>query len=166
MNKKIKSITITAMMTALIFAVTFFIRIPLLSTGGYLNLGDVIIIVAALLLNNYYSLFAGGVGSALADILSGYSIYAPMTFIIKALVAFFILIMQKNGESRRKFIVGAFLAESAMVILYFFFEFFVFNSKIAIFNVPFNCIQLFVTIIISFLSYKPIIGLRNRIKLR
>ena len=55
---------------------------------GYFNFGDIIIFTAAFLMPDaLYFTAAAGVGSALADFF-GYPIYIPVTFIIKAAVAF------------------------------------------------------------------------------
>ena len=56
---------------------------------GYFNFGDSIIFTAAFLMPDaLYFTAAAGVGSALADLVSGYPLYIPVTFIIKAAVAF------------------------------------------------------------------------------
>jgi len=54
---------------------------------GYINLGDGIVLIASWILPLPYGLIAAGLGSALADLFSGYVVYAPATFIIKALMA-------------------------------------------------------------------------------
>ena len=62
------------------------IRIPT-PLKGYINLGDAIVLLCAFLLPPSYAFFAAGIGSMLADIFSGYAVYAPATFIIKGLMA-------------------------------------------------------------------------------
>jgi uncharacterized membrane protein len=61
------------------------IRIPVPRTGGYINMGDAVIYVTALLFGRTYGAVAGGVGSALADFLGGYAVFAPFTLVIKGL---------------------------------------------------------------------------------
>jgi uncharacterized membrane protein len=77
-------IAITAAFTALVFVATFSFRIPLPISGGYFNLGDVVIYVTALSFGPWIAAFAGGVGSMLSDII-GYPIYAPWTLLIKGM---------------------------------------------------------------------------------
>ena len=55
-------------------------------TNGYLNLGDAVVLLGAYLLGPAYGAAAGGVGPALADLLSGYAMYVPGTLVIKALM--------------------------------------------------------------------------------
>ena len=71
------------MLTALVAAVTLLIRIPMPATEGYVNIGDAIIVAAALLFGPRVGGLAGGFGSALADLLGGYAHWAPFTLLIK-----------------------------------------------------------------------------------
>jgi uncharacterized membrane protein len=72
-------------LTALVAAATLAIRIPIPATQGYINVGDAVILVAALLGGGRLGGIAGGVGSALADVYGGYSHWAPFTLAIKGL---------------------------------------------------------------------------------
>ena len=62
------------------------IRVPS-PTGGYMNLGDTVVLLGAFLLGPWYGALAGGIGSAMADALAGYMVYAPATLVIKAVMA-------------------------------------------------------------------------------
>jgi uncharacterized membrane protein len=78
-------ITRLSLLIALTAAVTMAVRIPVPRTGGYINLGDAVVYIAALLFGPLYGLVAGGVGSSLADLLGGYGVFAPFTLVIKGL---------------------------------------------------------------------------------
>ncbi len=69
-------------------ALTIVVRIPIPGTGGYLNFGDIAVIFCGLFLGKKYGAIAGGVGSALADIIGGFFIFAPITLVAKGLEAF------------------------------------------------------------------------------
>ncbi|MCS7132268.1 MAG: ECF transporter S component [Aigarchaeota archaeon] len=73
-----------ALSTALVLAATIVVNIYVPATRGYFNLGETMIYLVALLFDPVTAAFAGGVGSALADIILGYTIYAPATLVIKA----------------------------------------------------------------------------------
>ncbi|HDJ66295.1 MAG TPA: hypothetical protein ENF33_01075 [Nitrososphaeria archaeon] len=73
-----------ALSTALVMASTMMINVYVPATRGYFNLGECMIYLIALLFDPLTAAFAGGVGSALADIALGYLIYAPATLLIKA----------------------------------------------------------------------------------
>ena len=69
--------------------ITLFIRIPLPSRG-YFNFGDVAVVFSGLVLGGivkrnrfWWGAAAGGIGSALADILGGFAMFAPITLIAK-----------------------------------------------------------------------------------
>ncbi|MEM2094882.1 MAG: ECF transporter S component, partial [Candidatus Bathyarchaeia archaeon] len=61
---------------------------PVPATGGYINIGDAMVFVSALLFGPIVGGFAGGVGSALADLLGGYLVFAPITLVVKGLEGF------------------------------------------------------------------------------
>ena len=71
---------------ALTVVATMVIQVPS-PTGGYVNAGDVLVILGGFVLGPLWGAVAAGAGSALADIFAGYIIYAPATFVIKGLMA-------------------------------------------------------------------------------
>ncbi len=77
-----RQIANTAVFSALVFVATFILRVTIPATGGYFNIGDSMIYVAALLYGPLVGGLAGGIGACLADII-GYPIYAPGTLVIK-----------------------------------------------------------------------------------
>ena len=81
-SNKLRDLTNVAIFTALVFVATMIIRITIPATGGYFNVGDSMIYVAALLYGPLVGGLAGGIGAALVDAL-GYAIFVPGTFIIK-----------------------------------------------------------------------------------
>ena len=84
-----RSIAAMAIMSALTTVVTMF-ALPFAPTGGFFNLGDAIVMTTALIFGPIIGGVAGGLGSALADLLLGYSAFAPFTLIIKGLEGFII----------------------------------------------------------------------------
>ena len=87
-KKQINSLTVMAMLIALVAVATLIIQIPVPGTQEYLHPGDCIIFLSAIFFGKKYGFVAGGLGSALADIISGYAFWAPWTFIIKGLMGF------------------------------------------------------------------------------
>lgn len=69
--------------TALVYTATIVIQIYQVATGGYFNLGETMIYLAALVSTPLVAGVAGGVGAALADYTTGYAIFAPGTLVIK-----------------------------------------------------------------------------------
>jgi len=70
-----------------VMLVTRFFVIPLPS-GGYFNFGDVFVVFSGLMLGKRGGAVAGGVGAAIADIISGYAVFAPLTLIAKGVEGF------------------------------------------------------------------------------
>ncbi len=84
-NVTIRQVTLTALLMAMVTVATMLIQVPVPATKGFINIGDTVIFVAALMLGPRAGLAAGGLGSALADVLSGYAHWAPWTLVIKGL---------------------------------------------------------------------------------
>lgn len=84
-KRNLSQLTVTALLMAMVTVATMLIQVPVPATKGFINIGDTVIFVAALLFGPRAALIAGGVGSALADVLSGYAVWAPWTLVIKGL---------------------------------------------------------------------------------
>ena len=115
-----------AMFAALICVATIVIQIPL-PLGGFLNFGDCFILIAAWTLGPLYGCAAGAIGSAMADIITGYAVYAPATFVIKGLIGLTAAVVAhklsaKGGRKLAAHILSAAVAEVIMVTGYFLYD--------------------------------------------
>ena len=84
-------------------------------------------------------------GSALADIFSGYFTYAPATFVIKGCMALLVFVCvkflpQKLGKFPKQ-IIGGICAEIWMGLGYFLFEGILYGFVASLVNIPANIIQ-------------------------
>jgi uncharacterized membrane protein len=152
----------TALMAAIIFVVTYIVRIPMpIASGGYLNIGDAPLYIAAYLLGGPAGAIAGALGSAMSDLAAGYVIYALPTAIIKGTMGFvcgvimnrkrvkekcvkgtYNLTHQTKGDGGlKRFILASILGGAIMVGGYAIFEAIFFNLNQAMATVPFNCVQ-------------------------
>ncbi len=154
-SKKTFKLVLAAVFCAMVFTMTW-IAIPAPSVGN-INLGDCMIILCALLLGNSYAVLSAGIGAALCDLASGYTIYAPGTFIIKALMVIVILLMRKyilKGDKHIVLVILGVCAELVMVAGYLIYEAFVIGYGVAaIMNIPFNLIQGVANLIVAILLY-------------
>lgn len=144
MKKSTKQLVVAALLAALVCVATMVIRIPT-PFKGYVNLGDTMVLLAGWILSPVYGFLAAGIGSALADVFSGYAIYAPATFAIKGLTAItacmlFRLLREKAGDNTAR-IIGGVSAETVMVSGYLLFEGFMYGFAPSLLNVPANAIQ-------------------------
>lgn len=105
---KAKNITMIGLFAALVFLFTFTFKVPEGGMLGYAHLGDMFIIISVWMLGRKYAPFAAGIGAAIADIASGFAVWALPTFVIKFVFAALIgLVAEKYGEGRfRGFLLG------------------------------------------------------------
>ena len=83
------------------------------------------IIVSALLLTGPWAMGTAAIGAMLCDIISGYAIYAPATFIIKGVMAGIVQLFLRRKTNTRigfTYVIGALVAEMFMVAGYFVYE--------------------------------------------
>lgn len=78
-----RKMAIAGILTAMTVVATVFTKIPSPLPQGYFNLGDTIVLIAGAIFGSMTGAFAGAVGSAAADILTGGLIFAPITLIVK-----------------------------------------------------------------------------------
>lgn len=145
---KIQKLVTAALFVALTAMMTMAIRIPS-PLGGYVNLGDCAVLLAAWVLGPVYGCAAAGVGSMLADLI-GYPLYAPGTLVIKggmALIAGWIFqrtTRREEAVSQISLVFSGAAAEAAMVIGYFLYEALPFPLGLGVsaaINIPFNFVQ-------------------------
>jgi len=138
-QKAVIQLSLMAIMSALVTVGTLIVRIPN-PMGGYFNLGDVMIFVAALTFNPLIGGVAGGLGSAIADII-GFPVFALPTLVIKGLEGLLAsLITNKKNVYRDVLAVVA--AGTEMVIGYFLVELYLWGLGGALLEVPANIAQI------------------------
>lgn len=81
----LRRLVLTALFAALVAVATMVINIPMVATQGFVNVGDTMIFAAGIFMGPAVGLLAGGIGSALADLLLGYAHWAPWTLVIKGI---------------------------------------------------------------------------------
>ena len=152
MKSTTEKIVISAMFASLICVATMVIKIPS-PLHGYINLGDAFVLLAGWCISPLYAFLAAGIGSGLADLLSGYALYAPATFLIKgimAIIAFygFKVISSKANKIISRITSGV-MAEVFMILGYFSFEGILYGFVPSIVNIPPNAVQGLAGIIIG-----------------
>ncbi len=163
MNASLKKLVIAALFAALACTATMSIRIPTPGTGGYIHPGDAIVILSGIVLGPVWGLLAGGIGSALADLLGGYFIYVPITFVIKGLIAFTAgLIYQKIGKTKKSRYTAVILGGISDIIFvaggYFLCEAVMYGTAAAA-SIPANIIQGTSGLILAVVLYPVLIAI-------
>ncbi len=158
MNNKTHKIVIAALMAAMTCIATMVIKIPA-PTGGYIHLGDGLVLLSGIILGPIYGGIAAGIGSMFADLFSGYAGYAAATFIIKSFAAaaggvVFHALNAFFSKSRMKLvsIISAGICGGIVVTVgYFIFEAFIIGlgPAAAFTGISFNLVQNLFGIIVS-----------------
>ncbi len=157
MKTRAQKIAVAAMLAALVCVATMIIKIPT-PLKGYVNLGDCVVLLCGSMLSLAYAFLAAGIGSALADVLSGYMVYAPVTFLIKGIMAlvigFLFKAIDKKGLKQPTKTLPMLLAEVVMVGGYFVFEGILYGFVPSAANIPANAIQGVAGIVFGFVLIK------------
>ena len=143
---KIASIVV---LSAIVTVFTVAVRIPIAPTRGYLNLGDVAIFFIAFVFGPVSAFIAGGLGTAIADLLSGYGQWAPVSFLAHGFQGFLIGVVYnvfaKKEDGGGNIVLITFLCFLAgavvMVSGYFIAGVFIVGPGAALVEIPGNIIQ-------------------------
>ena len=159
-SEKLKKLTLAGAFAALTAIFTLLIQIPS-PTKGYINTGDVLVNLSAWVLGPVYGGAAAGIGSAMADLISGYTVYAPATLIIKAgmeVVSY--LVYTRFSRKQNTFfslLAGAVAAEIVMIAGYVLFAGVLYGSAAsALLSVPENLVQGIFGAVVSSVIYEAI----------
>ncbi|MDD3705667.1 MAG: ECF transporter S component [Clostridiaceae bacterium] len=142
---KIRGLVQMGLLSALTFVAAWAIHIPY-GNGGVIHLGDSMIFLTAVVFGRKYAALSGALGMTMFDILSGFSVWAPYTFVIKAgmgLIAGSIANLGgSKGESSVKNGLGMFAAGIWMIMGYYAAEAVItWNITLPLFSILGNVIQ-------------------------
>jgi uncharacterized membrane protein len=159
-----KAIVINALFIALTLIATMFIniRLPLMGNGGLIHLGNVPLFIAAILFGKKTGAIAGAFGMGFFDLISGYTLWAPFTFIIVGAIGYVVGLIFEKVPGKR--VLVSTLAVAAAVIIkvvgYYFAEVLLYGNWIQPFgSVPGNILQIVIAGII-------VVPLAGRLKKR
>lgn len=152
-KSNIQFITITAIFIALTYVFTAFIniRLPIAANGGLIHLGNVPLFIGAIIFGRRTGMIAGGVGMALFDLLSGWTLWAPFTLIVVGLMGWVVGKMTEK-EEHQKFSWYLFAIVIACIIKvggYYVAEGLIYGNWIApVSSIPGNLVQICVAAVI------------------
>lgn len=147
-KKKLNSIILAALFAALVTISTMIIQIPTI-VKGYIHLGDTIVYLSGILLGPLYGALAAGLGSFLADMLSGFVVFSIPTLIIKGVEAMVVGFIFKQvvlnaidlKQLLTRYILAVVAGGSIMVGGYFLAEIFLFGFEVAVLEIVPNIVQ-------------------------
>lgn len=113
-NNKVLLMILTALMIALTFVAGSVIKIPTLN--GFMQPGDCMILLGAVLLGKKRGALSAAIGMALIDATSGYLVWAPFSFVIQGAMGLVAGILLEKFEKKSykvyllSFIVAGFVS--------------------------------------------------------
>jgi len=136
---RVASIAILAAVTTVLTRV---VQVPL-PARGYINLGDVAIVFTAITLGPFSGAISGGLGTALADLLSGpYAFWAPISLFVHGLQGLLIgLICRVRPGNLGLQVLGGVVGMAVMAGGYFLAGIFIEGAGPSLTEVPGNLIQ-------------------------
>lgn len=87
----ILDIVLCGVLSAAVFGMTFInLRLPLPGNGGLVHLGNIPLFLTALLFGRRKGAAAGAIGMGLFDVVGGWMLWAPFTFVIRGVMGWII----------------------------------------------------------------------------
>ena len=109
-----RNVALSAVFAAAVAVGTFAVSIPV--GIGYLNFGEVLIYTAAFLFGPVVGALAGGVGAAAADVYLGFTMWAPVTFVLKGTEG--AIVGYLSGKSTRSKVIAVAAGAPVMIVGY------------------------------------------------
>ena len=146
-KSKTYELVVDALFIALTFVATWLIniRLPFVGSGGLIHLGNVPLFVAAMLFGKKTGAIAGAFGMALFDLMSGWTAWAPFTFVIVGCMGFTVGLIGEKKPFKSMMvnnIVSVILAIIIKIVGYYFAEVILYGNWILPFgSIPGNIVQ-------------------------
>lgn len=160
-SSKALMLAIDGIFIALIYIATAFInvKLPFMSNGGLIHLGNVPLFIAAILFGKRTGAIAGAIGMSLFDLLSGWTLWAPFTFVVVGLMGYTIGLITEKRKTLNWNILAIITACIIKIIGYYIAEGIIYGNWIApVTSIPGNIVQIGLAAIITL----PIIPLMRK----
>lgn len=146
----------TSLLIALVFIATKFIniRLPISINGGLVHLGNTMLFISAIVFGKKKGAISGAFGMALFDLVSGWTMWAPFTFIIRGIMGYIIgHIAWSNGKCGNNTATNIFaviISGIWMLIGYYITEVILYGNLVApLTSIPGNITQVVIGLIIG-----------------
>ena len=167
-RNRTRELAVTALFVALTYVATWLIniRLPFMGSGGLIHLGNVPLFIAAMLFGKKTGFFAGALGMGLFDLLSGWTAWAPFTFVIVGVMGLTIGFISEKKPFRSMFandVLSVIAAIVIKVVGYYMAEGILFGNWIApAGSIPGNVIQVGVAGVIAVILVPQLRKVINR----
>ncbi|MFC7372600.1 ECF transporter S component [Fictibacillus iocasae] len=145
-NSRTKALVINALFIALTLVATMFInfKLPTIGNGGLIHLGNVPLFIAAFVFGRRTGAIAGAFGMGLFDLISGWNMWAPFTFVIVGAMGYVAGLISEKVPGKKAFvyIIAVIAAMLIKIVGYYFTEVVLYGNWIQPFgSVPGNIVQ-------------------------
>ncbi len=142
-----RTLALTGVMTAVIFALTRYVQIPT-PISGYVHLGDAGVLFTGFAFGPVVGTIASALGTALADVTSPYAQWAPFTLVIHGLMGFAAgYLVQGEGQLWRLLLAA--LVSGVVLVGGYFIAGLILVGAEAVAEIPFNISQIVAGAIVS-----------------
>ncbi|MEW8971700.1 MAG: ECF transporter S component, partial [Mesobacillus sp.] len=133
------------------------IRLPIMGNGGLIHMGNIPLFIAAFVYGRKTGAIAGAFGMGLFDIISGWALWAPFTFVIVGAMGYVAGLMAEKMPGKKVYVYS--LAVIAALVIkivgYYFTEVVLYGNWIQPFgSIPGNVMQ----VVIAGLIVIPLVG--------
>lgn len=152
-------LVITAVFTALTYVFTAFvnIRLPIAANGGLVHLGNVPLFIGAIIFGKRVGAISGGIGMALFDLLSGWTVWAPFTLITVAAMGYAVGAIAHDRPKLRYSVLAILAALVIKIIGYYIAEAVIYQNLIVpVASIPGNIVQVGVAGLITLAVIVPL----------
>lgn len=165
-TEQVKSLTITAFGIALVYVFTWLIniRLPFAPNGGLIHLGNVPLFIFAIIFGKKTGAIAGGVGMGLFDLVSGWTLWAPFTFIIVGLMGFVMGLITEKKQGYPWYVVAMAAACVIKIAGYYIAEGIIYGNWVTpVTSIPGNLLQIGVAAVIVLIVIVPLKKAANKL---
>lgn len=145
--KRTHRLVLASLFVALSFIFTYFVKIPF-PTGGYFNVGDAFIMLAAIIIDPLTGILVGALAGGLSDLFAGYVLFIPFTVLAKGLEALMAGFIYQKTRGLLRY-VGVVIGPLVMVAIYALSYIIMFDKATMIANLPFDLAQAGIAIVLT-----------------
>ena len=156
-----KQVAINGISIALVFIATGFInlRLPIVANGGLIHLGNVPLFLAAIIFGKKTGAISGAVGMALFDLFSGWTLWAPFTFVIVGIMGWVVgkITEDKSHNTILWYVIAILAALAIKIVGYYIAEGIIYGNWVApAASIPGNIVQILTAAVIVLPLAKPL----------
>jgi uncharacterized membrane protein len=155
-NARTFDLILTAMSIALVFVATLLlnIKLPITANGGLVHLGTAMLFIISIVFGPKKGAIAGAIGMGLFDLVSGWTLWAPISFLARGLQGYLVGKIAwsngRNGGSVGFNILAAVISVPFMLAIYYVGEAIIFgNFVVPAASIPGNIVQNAVGLIVA-----------------